>query len=70
MNEKLKNGSRISWSYRHHLNSNSSTVIEKRGIYICRTRHTYRYRGDQMAYVHFDGNKGYSKVPLRELKSL
>lgn len=63
----LKSGDRIIWAYRHHLNNRSTTIIIKHGYYIGKRKHTSRYKGFQMAYVQFDGNKRKSCVPLWEL---
>ena len=46
-------------------NSEKGTV--KYGAYIGKIRHTYRYDGDQLAMVRFDGNKRVSRVPFIEL---
>lgn len=67
---EIKKGDKVIWCYRHHLNSKSATSIVKHGIYIAKTRCTYRYNGPQLAAVEFDGNKRLSKIPLYELKTL
>lgn len=66
---QLKSGDRIIWAYRHYLGGRgqSTTIIIKHGYYIGKRKHTYRYRGVQMAYVQFDGNKRKSCVPLWQL---
>lgn len=64
----IKKGDRVIWCYLHHLNSKSTTLVNKHGTYIAKKKHTARYTGLQMAYVHFDGNKRYSSVPLCELE--
>ena len=64
----IKKGSRVTWCYRHHLNSTSTTLIVKHGTYIAKIRHTYRYNGPQLAAVQFDDNKRLSKVPFYELE--
>lgn len=64
----FKKGDRVIWSYIHHLNHKSSTIIIKHGRYVARINHTCRYRGPQQAYVEFDGNKRLSKVPYYELE--
>lgn len=65
---KFSKGDRVIWSYIHHLNSKSSTVIIKHGRYVARVKHTARYIGPQLAWVEFDGNKRLSKVPYWELE--
>lgn len=65
---ELKSGDRIIWAYHHHLNARSTTMIIKHGYYIGKRKHTYRYKGEQMAYVQFDGNKRKSCVPLWQLE--
>ena len=65
----FKSGDRIIWTYRHSLNSKSKTYITKHGRYLGKRHHTYRFKGDcQMAWVHFDGNKHKSCVPLYQLE--
>lgn len=66
--KNFKKDDRVIWSYVHHLNSKSSTVLIKHGRYVAKIRHTYRYNGPQLAAVEFDGNKRLSKVPLYELE--
>ncbi|MES0445044.1 MAG: hypothetical protein ABUJ92_00725 [Desulfobacterales bacterium] len=65
--EGIKSGDRVSWMYRHHLNSRSSTAKTKHGDYYGKIKHTYRYDGPQLAVVKFDGNKRASRVPFEEL---
>lgn len=64
---ELKSGDRIIWAYRHPLGGGRTTIVIKHGYYIGKRKHTYRYRGVQMAYVQFDGNKRKSCVPLFQL---
>lgn len=59
---------RVIWCYRRHLNSKSIALVIKHGTYKAKIRHTYRYKGPQLAAVEFDGNKRLSKVPLHELE--
>ena len=65
---------KIEWQYTHHLNSRSSVEKIKTGIYFGKIKHTYKHwekiGAEQMAIVHFDGNKRSSKVPYNELKFL
>jgi len=63
----MKTGDIVRWNYTHHLNSSSSTEIEKTGVFYGKIKHTVRYRGPQLACVKFKGNKNTSNVPLEEL---
>ena len=68
----MKKFDRVKWQYTHSLNSRSKVERVKFGIYYGRCRHTskhWRHRDRvQMAWVHFDGNKRWSKVPLDDLR--
>lgn len=64
---KLKYGDRIKWIYIHHFNSKSRVRGIKRGKYIGEIRHTIRHKGEELAMVKFDNNKGVSRVPISEL---
>ncbi len=70
----LERGQRVFWFYDHHLNTISIVRRRKSGIYHGVCRHTIKHwnkpDSEQMAWVHFDGNKRQSKVPLSELRSL
>lgn len=73
MNEKnksFKKGDRVVWTYRHWLNSKSSTLLQKDGTFIETTgkKKNKRYVSGTHAKVHFDGNKHPSVVPIKELK--
>lgn len=64
----MKSGDRIIWSYRHSLGRHYS-IVTKHGVYHGKIKHTIRYKGNnQMALVHFDGNKRASKVPFAQLE--
>jgi len=67
----LQKGQRVSWFYDHHLNSRSVVRRRKMGVYWGRCRHTVKHwnklGSEQMAWVHFDGNKRWSKIPLSEV---
>ena len=64
----IKTGDRIIWSYRHSTGRNY-TIITKAGVYHGKLRHTVRFKGrDQLALVHFDGNKRTSRVPYVQLE--
>jgi len=65
-------GSRVSWTYEHHLNSKASTWITKHGTLLEFTgeKKNVRYVSGKFAKVHFDGNKHPSKVRVSELKAL
>lgn len=60
----------VRWQYGHCMGI-SRTQIVKVGTYLGRCRHTSKHwrkpGSKQMAWVHFDGNKRASKVPLEEL---
>lgn len=64
----MKYGDRIEWTYRHFVNSKSSTMRTKRGTFEGLIKHTARHKGSQMAVVRFEGNKRQSKIPLIELR--
>lgn len=53
-------GSKIKWTYKHWLNSKSSTLITKNGILI-------EYISEKLAKVLFNGNKHPSSVLVAEL---
>lgn len=65
----MKNGDRIQWTYEHHLNSRSSVMRTKVGVLIGTTGSVKndRYVSGSIAIVHFDGNKGVSKVPYKDI---
>ncbi len=69
-NEKLKAGDRIRWIYLHHFNSKSHSLRAKKGEYFGLIKHTFKYEGEQLALVQFDGNKKTSRVPLYKLKKI
>jgi hypothetical protein len=54
---KLKYGDRIG----------SKTRPKKVGRYIGKIRHTIKHKGEELAMVKFDNNKGMSRVPISEL---
>lgn len=60
----FKKGHEITWTYKHHLNSRSYTLITKSGIFIKVIR-----KNPKKGIVHFNGNKNKSTVLLKELKS-
>lgn len=70
MSEKkdFENGDRIVWHYEHALGGGSYKIRAKVGKFIVVMKDAVSYSGDLMARVKFDGNKGYSKVPLHELQ--
>lgn len=58
---------KVYWSFTHHLNSQSSTTITRRGVFI-RELKTRSGRGiTRFAICQFEGNKNTSKVPYSEL---
>lgn len=71
MNEHndIKAGDRIQWTYRHHLNSRSSVMITKSGVFkeVSGKLKNKRYVSGSVAVVHFDGNKHPSRVPYSEI---
>ena len=66
----MRYGDIVSWSYTHHFNSRSKAVRAKFGIYLGKVKHSKNYQGEQLAMVHFNGNKSISKVPIDELKEI
>lgn len=63
----IKTKGRVRYTYQHHLNT---TTKYKYGRYIGLIRHTARYEGPQLAAVHFDGNKGLSRVAVEQLEEV
>lgn len=65
----MQPGDRVLWSYKHHLNSRSVTIITKAGtlLEITGKKKSKRYVSGTHAKVHFDGNKHPSTVPIKEL---
>ena len=59
-------GSRVRWTYKHHLNSKSYTYLTKDGTLLSYKKSNISFSYD-MAIVKFDGNKTKSKVRLDEL---
>ena len=57
----FKEGDRVVWTYEHHLNSKSTTLITKKGTYIKPLKKRYIGPGQLSVFeycrVHFDGNK-------------
>ncbi len=49
----------------------SGDIVKRKnkiGDFIGLVKHTRRYKGRQLAFVHFTGNRRISKVPEHELK--
>ena len=70
---KFKKGDRIKWSYTHHLNSKSSKVITKKGVFLRGITIQRRDGGmswpeTEYCFVHFDGNKNPSRVLIEEVE--
>lgn len=69
---RFERGQRVVWYYDHHLNRISVIRSMKTGVYkgLCRhtTKHWNKFGSEQMAWVHFDGNKRQSRVCLSQLK--
>ena len=59
-------GDRVSWTFRHHLNSKSSTLITREG-FLLKIPNDYQHK---KATVHFDRNKHPSKVWYTELRRI
>jgi len=70
--DPMKSGDMVVWQYWHTLNAWSHVRRSKRGSFVCRARHTRKHwqkdGARQMAWVHFEGNKRQSLVPLHELR--
>ena len=68
-NAKIEVGGRVKWTYRHHFSMAGRRT--KKGVFkgLCRhtARHWRKHGSKQMAWVHFDGNKWVSKVPMCEI---
>lgn len=68
----MKGGCRITWAYTHFLNSISSVVRVKHGVYYGKIKHTILHwrkpNSVQMVCVQFDGNKRASVIPERDVK--
>lgn len=65
---EYKTGDQIIWVYRHWMNSKSSTLIQKTGVYIRPIVSMRGYVKPQISYVHFKGNKNPSRIFTRELE--
>lgn len=67
----MKKGDRILWQYTHATGSRTRFERVKSGVFMGVARHTSKHwrhnNAVQMAWVHFDGNKRWSKVPLEDL---
>jgi len=69
--QELKFGDRVSYQYTHHLNSKSTTEIEKHGTYKRTIWPVIPKRGpEKFALVRFDGNKNDSRVLKKLLKKI
>ena len=59
---------KIEWSYEHHLNSKSSLILTKYGIFIRYIHHRGRDQPfRKMCFVHFEGNKNPSRVRVEDI---
>lgn len=67
----MKFDDRVFWQYTHQ-NGRSRFQRVKEGSFKGTARHTSKhwrhYSSVQMAWVHFDHNKNWSKVPLEDLR--
>lgn len=73
--KEIKEGDRVSWSYIHSLNSKSSTIRKKEGVFIRPVRSEKidggsRTTSYEYSLVHFEGNKRPSRVKTKELVKL
>lgn len=70
----LKWGDKVEWTYSHALGGGSRTMRTLVGTFTGLSHHTRRhwqkYMAKQMAFVHFEGNKNNSRVPVSELKKI
>ena len=69
--EDLKPGDRIRWGYNHCIGRYYHWVI-KCGVFVGIVKHTPKYKvgnflRPQLAIVKFDGNKGISRIPIKDL---
>lgn len=62
----MKKGDKIKYTYEHHLNSRSTTIITKHGIFIREVKNRNGKSGK--CVVRFEGNKGNSTVYQSQLK--
>lgn len=64
-------GDKVSWTYSHALNTKSRTDRTLVGKFTGLSHHTRRHwakpYAKQLAFVHFEGNKNNSRVPVDEL---
>ena len=70
--KKIRVGDKVKWSYTHHLNSKSSIVRVKKGVFISFIRSEEVCGGSRITTshygkVHFDGNKNPSRVLVADL---
>jgi len=74
MASEMKKGQRVTWSYKHWLNSKSFTVITKTGTFLregsSQRKVDVMSWPERFAIVHFDGNKNSSRVKLNEIKPI
>ncbi|MCK4817434.1 hypothetical protein KA005_16810 [bacterium] len=68
----FKPGDKIHWTYRHALNSKSSTLITKYGLFLRYVTSNYKDGGSRgthtiFCYVQFEGNKNPSKIRIDEM---
>lgn len=66
MKHKFKRGDSIKWQYTHRCGW-SSWDIGKHGVFLRLVKHRV-FRLCPMAAVHFEGNKGETRVPVSELR--
>lgn len=65
--EYLAPGTRVSFTYTHHLNSRSTTQITKLGTVVRTIKHRNKLYAQQVA-VLFDGNKTESIVQMDSIE--
>ena len=66
----MEKGTLITWEYTHHLNSRSTTQRLKQGWFVREIKHNKGYKGKQKVIVKFYDNKGFSRIPLSEIKEM
>ena len=66
------NGDKVKWSYTHHLNSKSSVIITKTGVFVRyivskKVMGGCRWSTREYCLVHFEGNKNPSRVLVADI---
>ena len=65
----FEKGDIVYWQYTHHLNSKSSFVNTKKGVFVRNIKHPFKSDEwwNPMCLVQFDSNKNASRVQRDEL---